>query len=167
VWVLDASPGVRRDRASATEAVVRTLRTLPQPLPSRDRFLEIVTEQGHPRAIADWLAMNLRHADDGLRLRLDLDAIEALLDGYFAVDLWPVLEEARGARTFHIVVGGRSDALDGQDRARLAALAARDGRVRVHLLPDAGHWLHVDAPDALFDLVRDGLGTTGAPAGSR
>jgi pimeloyl-ACP methyl ester carboxylesterase len=145
---------------------VRTLRALPQPLPSRDRFLEMVTEQGHPRAIADWLAMNLRHGDDGLRLRLDLDAIQALLDGYLAVDLWPVLEEARGARAFHVVLGGRSDALDGPDRVRLAALAARDDRVRVHLLPEAGHWLHVDAPDALFDLVRAGLEATAAPATS-
>src|SRR5262249_18749590 len=90
VWVLDASPGTRRERASSTEAALRTLRAVPQPLPSRERFLEIIAEHGHPRAIADWLAMNLRRADDGLRLRLDLDAVEALLDGYFAADLWPV-----------------------------------------------------------------------------
>lgn len=158
VWVLDASPGTRRDRASTPEAVVRTLRTVSQPLPSRERFLEIITAHGHSRSIADWLAMNLRRADDGFRLRLDLDAIEALLDAYFATDAWPVLERARAARELHVVVGALSPALDEVDRARLAALAAREPRVHPHLIAEAGHWVHVDAPDALFELVSGALG---------
>jgi pimeloyl-ACP methyl ester carboxylesterase len=157
VWVLDASPGTRRDRASATEAVVRLLREVPEPLPSRERFLEIVTAHGQSRAIAEWLAMNVRRAEDGFRLRLDLDAVDALLDAYFATDLWPVLERAEGAREIHVVVAGRSDAFDGADRARLATIAAREPRLHVHVIADAGHWLHVDAPDALFELVRAAL----------
>jgi pimeloyl-ACP methyl ester carboxylesterase len=156
-WVLDASPGTRRDRASETEAVLRTLRAVPEELPSRERFLEIVAAHGHPRAIADWMAMNLRRADDGFRLRLDLDAVEALLDAYFAADLWPVLEHAQGARAFHVVVAGQSDALDAADRARLAAIAAREPRVHPHFVAEAGHWVHVDAPDAIFDLVSGAL----------
>jgi pimeloyl-ACP methyl ester carboxylesterase len=158
VWVLDASPGTRRDRASSTEAVLRALRAVPQPLESRERFLEIITSQGHSRAIADWLAMNLRRADDGLRLRLDLDAIEALLDAYFAADLWPVLENAEAARAFHVVVAGKSDALDAEDRARLESLAARKPRVQPILVAEAGHWIHVDAPEALFEMVSQALG---------
>jgi pimeloyl-ACP methyl ester carboxylesterase len=157
VWVLDASPGTRRDRAGQAEEVLRLLRSLPQPLPSRERFLELVTAHGHPPAIAEWLAMNVRRADDGFRLRLDLDALAALLDDYFAVDLWPVVERAAGARALHVVVAERSDALDAADRARLAALAARDPRVHVHTVAGAGHWVHVDAPDALFALVSAAL----------
>jgi pimeloyl-ACP methyl ester carboxylesterase len=156
-WVLDASPGVRRDRAGATEGVVRMLREMPALLPSRPRFLELVAARGHPRAIGDWLAMNVHRDDDGFRLRLDLDAVEALLDDYFAVDLWPVLERAEAARAFHVVVAERSDALDAADRARLAAIAAREPRVRAHLIAGAGHWVHVDAPDALFAVVQAGL----------
>jgi pimeloyl-ACP methyl ester carboxylesterase len=156
-WVLDASPGTRRDRASSTEAIVRMLREIPEPLPSRERFVEIVCGHGHDRAIADWLAMNLRRTDDGLRLRLDLDAIDALLDSYLGTDLWPVLAEARGARAFHVVVAGRSDAWGPADRAELAALAAREPAVRAHVIEDAGHWVHVDAPDALFELMRAAL----------
>ncbi len=157
VWVLDASPGARRGGASSTEAVVRMLREMPQPLPSRERFLEIVAAHGQPRAVAEWLAMNVRRADDGFRLRLDLDAMEALLDDYLAVDLWPVLERALGARAFDVVVAGRSDVFDRADRARLDALATREPRVHAHLVEDAGHWVHVDAPGALFALVRGAL----------
>jgi esterase len=156
-WVLDASLGPQRERASATEPVLRLLRAVPQPLPSRERFLEIAAEHGCSSAVAEWLAMNVRRAGDGFRLQLDLDAIEALLASYFATDLWPVLERAEGARAFHVVVAGRSDAFDDEARARLAAIAAREPRVHAHLIEDAGHWVHVDAPDALFEMVRAAL----------
>jgi pimeloyl-ACP methyl ester carboxylesterase len=158
VWVLDASPGARRERAGETEAVVRMLRAVPQPLASRERFLEIMAAHGQPPAIAEWLAMNVRRAEDGFRFRLDLDAIAALLDDYVATDLWSVIERAEGARAFHVVVAERSDALDAEDRARLAAIAQREPRVHVHVVAGAGHWVHVDAPDALFGLVRAALG---------
>ena len=157
VIVLDASPGTRVDRAGSTEAILRMLREIPDPLPSRERFLDIVISHGHPRSIAEWLAMNVRRTDDGLRFRLDLDAIAALLGDYVATDLWPVVERAAGAARLDVVVGGRSDALDDGDRARLADLAAREPRVRAHVIADAGHWVHVDAPDALFEIVRGAL----------
>ncbi len=155
-WILDASPCARPrgERAGATGQIVTMLRAMPQPLPSRERFLAIVAEHGHPRGIAEWLAMNLRRSDDGFRLRLDLDAIGALLDDYFAVDLWRVLEEGRLARALHVVLGGRSDALDEADRARLTALGSK---VKAHVLEGAGHWIHVDAPDALFAVIAGAL----------
>lgn len=156
-WVLDTSLGVRRDRTSMTEGVLSMLRAMPQPLPSRERFLEIVAAHGQPRAIAEWLAMNVRNADDGFRFRLDLEAVQALVDAYLTTDVWPVLEFAGGARAFHVVVAGRSDAFNDDDRARITATAARTARVHVHFLADAGHWVHVDAPDALFRLVSDAL----------
>jgi len=157
-WVLDASPSAERKgspvrRSSVTGEVVAMLRAIPQPLPSRERFFAIVAERSFPRSIAEWLAMNLRRADDGFRLRLDLDAIEALLADYFAHDLWHVLEEPGFADDLHVVIGGRSNALDAADRARLDELP----HVHAHLLPEAGHWVHVDAPDALFALVHGAL----------
>ena len=159
VWVLDASPGARRDRGTTTTAaaVLRTLRALPARLPSRERFLEIVVAEGHPLAIAEWLAMNVEPTHGGFRLRLDLDAIQALLESYCSVDLWSVLERPERARAFHVVVAGRSDTLDEADRMRLTAIAAREPRVHAHLIEGAGHWVHVDAPDALFELVRPTL----------
>lgn len=157
VWVLDASPGTRRDRAATVDRVIRMLRDIPQPLPSRERFLELVAAEQQPRAIAEWLAMNVRRADDGFRIRLDLDAVASLLDDYFSLDLWPVVEHAENTRAMHVVVAGASPAFDEADRARLELAAMRDGRVHPHLVDGAGHWVHVDAPDALFALVCEAL----------
>ena len=152
LWVLDASPGPRRDRRGTTESVVAMLRSLPDPLPSRERFLELVQERGFSRDIADWLAMNVRRDGDAFRFRLDLGAIEALVDDYFALDLWPALDRPL-ARAMHVVVAGRSDAFDAADRARLTAIAAKNPALHAHLIEGAGHWVHVDAPDALFSLI--------------
>jgi pimeloyl-ACP methyl ester carboxylesterase len=155
-WVLDASPSARPlgARAGATTQIVAMLRAMPQPLPSRESFFAITAEHGLSRGTAEWLAMNLRRTDDGFRLRLDLDAIQALLDDYFAVDLWHVLEEGRLARELHVVVAGASDALDPADRAHLATLKST---VKTHLLEGAGHWVHVDAAEALFALLAGAL----------
>jgi pimeloyl-ACP methyl ester carboxylesterase len=165
-WVLDASPSAEPERSRAdafrgrsrgsetTTEVIRMLRSIPKPLPSRERFFELVAESGFPRSIAEWLAMNVRRTDDGFRFRLDLDAIDALLADYFAADVWHVLEEPGFAEQIHVVIGGQSDALNEAERARLASIP----RVHTHLIAEAGHWVHVDAPDALFELVSSALG---------
>ncbi|MEO7331518.1 MAG: alpha/beta fold hydrolase [Minicystis sp.] len=154
-FLLDASPSRKPhggdDETSAK--VLRMLRALPDPIPSRERFFALVAEHGFPRSIAEWLAMNVRQGEKGLHFSLDLDAIGALLADYFAVDLWPVLEEPGHARAFHVVLGGLSTTVDEASRARLAALPWIDTTV----IEGAGHWLHVDAPDALFAVVSRAL----------
>lgn len=162
LFVLDASPGARAapsagDDTEAVGAVLRLLSDVPQPLPSRERFIELVRAAGFSHAIAQWLAMTLRRTDDGLRLRLDLPAIEALLSDYFARDLFAVVGAERAARRTHVVLGGLSRSVSPVDRARLEALAASSSRVTLDVLPNAGHWLHVDDPDGLFALVRAAL----------
>jgi esterase len=170
-WVLDAGAGAYPEerRTSSTHAVLRMLEEMPMPLPSRERFFEIVAEHGYDRALAEWLAMNVRRAEDGngFRLRVDLSAIRALLTDYFERDLWPVLEEpvasaggavSGAAREVHIVVAGRSSAVPDADNARYRALAAaRPGAVFVHDMPNAGHWLHADDPEGLLAIIRPAL----------
>jgi esterase len=164
VWVLDSLPGARACELASvrTAAVIRMLEEMPRLLPTRERFVEIVEEHGHDRTFAAWLAMNLRHAEGGYQLRLDMTAIRALLESYVATDLWPVVERPDKARELHFVVGGRSDVVLPAGRDRLTAIAARAPHVHVHTLPNAGHWLHVDDPDGLFSIVSSGL--SGLPA---
>jgi esterase len=158
-WVLDAQPGPRHAPESAlgTAAVLRMLDELPALLPSRERFVELVTERGHSRGVAAWLATNLRRDDDGYRLRVDLTAIRALFESYAATDLWPVVESRKNARRLGFVIGGRSEVLGAEDRARLAALAERDPNLHVAVLPAASHWVHTDDPDGVLKIVAEAL----------
>jgi pimeloyl-ACP methyl ester carboxylesterase len=160
VWVLDASPGPRADgmQSEGAPRVIAVLDALPETFPSRERFMETLRERGLSQQITEWLAMNVRRADDGFRFRLDLGVIKALLADCFALDLFPALEDPGLARRVHFVLGGRSDTVSGTDRAHLEALAAQGPlALSVTVLDDAGHWLHADDPDGLFAVVGSAL----------
>lgn len=159
IWVLDATPGARREpRADPNSAqhVVDALRALPASFADRAGFTAAMTARGFSRALADWLAMNLEPAGSGFRLRLDLDAIDGLLADYYRTDLWSALE--RGPGEAHLVVATRSRALDEADRRRAAELP-----VRVHAI-DAGHWLHMEAPETLLALFSAELTAAAVPS---
>jgi len=120
-----------------------------------------MTADGHPPGVAAWLAMNLERDEKGLRLRLDLDAIDAMLEDYFARDLWPVLEGGDGPQRRSVVIAGQSEVWSPAaiNRAEQGA-AARPNCLRVHRIPEAGHWLHVDAPSPLLDCLLSDLDAT-------
>jgi pimeloyl-ACP methyl ester carboxylesterase len=157
--VLDASPSASpgAEASGATAQILAMLEAMPQPYASRERFIEDVERAGHPRAIADWLAMNVRRADDGPRFRLDLGRVRALLADYFAVDLWDALEDPRAARAITVVAGGSSPSLDAACRERLEALAAASPRVTFRVLASAGHWVHADDPDGTVAVLTEAL----------
>jgi esterase len=145
VALLDSAPSARPERAGSeeTHAVLAMLERSPARFESRQAFVSHVQSEGHSRAIADWLAMNLVRTPDGsLRVRTNLALIRALLDDYFARDLWPVVEQSK-ARV-DLVIAGRSEVYAPDEIARAEA---RGGNVRTHVMPKAGHWVHVDAAE--------------------
>jgi esterase len=149
VITLDSDPGSRPDRVGSeqTTAVLAMLERAPRHYAKREQFIELVHGEGHSRGIADWLAMNLERRPDGFALQIDLPGIEALLDSYFASDLWSVLEQSRAQ--VDLVIGGRSQVWDAAHRQRAEQLAERKPTLRIHELPEAGHWVHADDPAGL------------------
>jgi pimeloyl-ACP methyl ester carboxylesterase len=80
--------------------------------------------------------------------------MRSMLEDYFAQDLWSVIESPPGRVREHLVIGGTSLVYDATDRERAHRAATQSGgRVEVHELPDAGHWVHVDDPDGLFAIM--------------
>ena len=156
-FLLDSPPGARAAGNGARE-VLALLRGIPEPLSSREQFLTLVEAAGHSRPIAEWLAMNVRRSDDGFRLRLELDTIQALLDDYFARDLWRVVEGPVGTDQLEVIVGGRSDVIGAAERERFAEVAERTPSVRLHVLERAGHWVHVDDPQGVLSVLTRALG---------
>ncbi len=145
VWVLDATPSARPAAFDAPDNTVRQVLELMERLPARfakrDDFVAAVIAAGQTETLARWLAMNLVPDGDAMRLRLDLPMIRALLADYFTRDLWDAVPGTR------FVLGARSTTVPPEDRARLEAAGARVDVV------DGGHWLHLDAPAALVELL--------------
>ncbi len=154
--VLDSSPSPRHEPVASNDAmqVLAMMESLPTAWATREDFVTAVIAAGKSPSLAQWLAMNVEaEADGSYRLRLDLAVLRALLTDYFERDLWAsVLDPARGP--FAVLVADRGDTLDAADRERLAAAPPH---VHVHHL-DAGHWLHVDAPEAVVEVLVSELG---------
>jgi esterase len=154
MWVLDSSPGPRPERAEndVTRRVLAALRALPAQLESRSQFIAALEQRGIPAAIARWLAKNVVREGELLHFALDLDAIEQMIADYDRIDLWPAVERALPHVTLRFVLAGHDSAVPLADRRKLEALNA-DGAIDLHVLPGAGHWLHVDDPEGLLALM--------------
>lgn len=164
VWALDSDPGVQTP--TEEHQVLRVLGALlahPGPFATRAAAVEAITSQELSHGLAQWLATNLeRTRTDGgehFTWKLDLNEIQVLLGDYFETDLWPFLEaRAReaGSPTFELLVAERSDRWSGSMRERAAELPAA-GAVRLHELLDSGHWVHVDNPQGLLEILKTHL----------
>lgn len=160
LFVVDSLPGARPSRrgSEGTERVVDMLDALPPLLPSRDAFVDHVTSLGFSEPLALWLAQSLAREDEGVRFELDIGRIRALLDDYFAEDLWSVIDPPPAGLSAHLVIAGRSTVYDADDRARARELERRHpGQVFAHVLPEADHWVHVDDPEGLHRVVDGAL----------
>lgn len=155
-WIVDSSPSpitTERD-VTGTRSVIRLLAALPRTWDSHDAFVQAVVGAGQPESIAQWLAMSLKRTGDEKRVfGPDLDVIRQLVEDYARADCWDVVQDLPPGCTLDVVVGGRSEAVSPDDRRRFETLAARDGRVSLHLIEQAGHWVHVDATETLVRLL--------------
>jgi len=129
------------------------VRAVPMPAQSRrDVVQHLVTGAGLSSGLAEWMATNLRREGQSYTWMFDLDAIEELMRDYFRVDLWDFLAQPRARPEFELVVAERSDRWTPELRARGRTLPEA-ARVHYHELPNSGHWVHVDNPVALLELM--------------
>jgi esterase len=168
LWVLDSNPG-SQDPTAANEVirVIQAVRTTTTPAADRAEVVTQLMQQGLSSGTSNWLATNLQRQPQGLVWRFNLDAIYALMLDYFRVDLWPVLESGAADSDFRVVVAERGDRWAPENRARLEAMLETvrhreptvrgSGTVELHVVPNAGHWLHVDNPAFLLELISQNL----------
>jgi esterase len=155
-WLVDSSPSRSRVNGdtTVTAEVIRTLEALPRQWASREAFIAAVVEAGQPPPIAQWLAMNLRRTEDGQRrFGPDLGVIRDLVEDYARTDRWDLVEALPEQCTLGVVIGGRSEVYSPSDRERVEQIAVQNPRISVHVVEQAGHWVHIEAADALVALL--------------
>jgi esterase len=157
IWVLDSNPGSQEPSPSnEVIRVIECVRRTTTPAHDRQAVVGELMAQGLSSGTSQWLATNLQRSDAGFVWRFDLEAIYELMLDYFRVDLWPVLDDRASDSDFRVVVAERSDRWAPENRARIQELAARTP-VSLHVVPNAGHWLHVDNPSFLLELMAQEL----------
>jgi pimeloyl-ACP methyl ester carboxylesterase len=146
VILLDIAPGPVDPAATETRRVLDVLLAAPAEAADRREVRAFLIGRGLSPALADWLLMNLRPVEGGFRWRIDRQALAALHDRFNREDLWPVVE----SRTVPVrcVRGARSSYVSEADARRLQAAGCT-----VDTLEGAGHYVHVDALEALVDAL--------------
>lgn len=155
VWVFDATPSAwPPDKADESDVarVIRSLRQIPLPLARREDLVERMTAMGFGPMLTGWMTTNLRRGPAGLTWKFDLDAVEELLGDYMSLDMRPWLDDPWRSTRVHLVRAALSDRWRPEELTWLEDRADEE-RLWLHTLADAGHWLHVDNPKGLLDLV--------------
>lgn len=101
-------------------------------------------------AVRQFLLKNLVRADGGFAWRIPLDTIYAEYEHIAAAP--PSSGPFEGPALF--IRGGASDYLPD---AAGPAIRERFPNARIETIPGAAHWVHVDAPEAFVELVREFL----------
>jgi pimeloyl-ACP methyl ester carboxylesterase len=157
VWVLDAVPGAQGGDPTEISDVIRAVRSVPMPAQSRREVVSHLVERaGLSSGLAEWMGTNLKREGEHYVWVFNLDAIEELLRDYFEVDLWSFIAEPRERPQLELVVAEHSARWTPELRARAQALPP-SARVVYHELPRSGHWVHVDNPDGLLQIMAEHL----------
>lgn len=151
VVLLDIAPGPIEAVTSASTDVLAVLVDAPAEVATRDEMRAWLEGRGLQGGIAAWLMTNLVDRGQAFGWRFDRAALADLQPRVLAADLWPVV--ARTPDRVRCIRGGRSPYVADDDVARFAAL----GCAPVVTLPGAGHFVHVDAPEALLDALTAAL----------
>jgi len=151
VWVVDSTPAAARTRAGA-DRLLGVLTGLDEPFEDRSVVVREVRRAGFDPMIADWAATNLVRKGVGYRWRVDLAALELLLEDFYREDLWPVVEAPGPGTELIFVRASEGSLLDDASAARLERLEADGECVRLVQL-EGGHWLNMANPEGLLELL--------------
>jgi pimeloyl-ACP methyl ester carboxylesterase len=157
-WVLDTNPGpaqtdLRRISSTNVVQVFRALKAVPQPLTTREELVSFLLERGFARVLADWMTTNLRREDDGFRWRFDLPGVSHMVDSYTQADFFETLRETNHAGSVELVRAEQTDWPE-SDRESLKTMDADMALpFSYHVLAKSGHWVHVERPNELIELL--------------
>ena len=92
-----------------------------------------------------------------------------MMDSYKRLGYYDMLQRPPPGVDVHIVRAANSDRWGRRELSQLEALGSgssegepeQAARVHVHVLPKAGHWLHVENPDGLLRLIAPSLAAVG------
>ena len=152
-WVLDSPPGFRDADPAVldTLGVIAAVRSVPMPAADRNDVRDHLRAQGLSEPLIQWLLTSVRKDEQGWHWVWDLDAVDHMIRDYLALDLMGPLAAWSGPR-IELVRAGRSDRWLPSEIATLESLPDA-APVDLHELSNAGHWLHVDDPAGLLELM--------------
>lgn len=166
LWVLDSVPGKVSSENSdgEVEKVLQTLQHLPASIPSRKWLVDHMIKLGFSKSLSDWIGSNLKKSGEIETWAFNLEGAVQMFDSYRDTDYWPLLEHPPKGTEIAIIRAEMSDRWEPDVVKRLDALSNRtfcesEGKFSTHILPNSGHWVHVDNPKGLIDIIAPKIAT--------
>ncbi|WKA11601.1 hypothetical protein VitviT2T_029082 [Vitis vinifera] len=167
VWVLDATPGKVRpggDGEDHPEELISFLSKMPNEVFSKRDVMNALIKEGFSKDVAQWVVTNLQQTSSpgssspSFSWVFDLKGIAEMYQSYEETNLWNIVEDVPRGVHVNFLKAERSLhrwALEDLQRIHAAEDLAADegGGVEMHVLEDAGHWVHADNPDGLFRIL--------------
>ncbi|KAL0347025.1 UNVERIFIED_CONTAM: 40S ribosomal protein S14-3 [Sesamum calycinum] len=160
LWVLDSVPGkvIQDNTDGEVEKVLQTLQSLPSTIPSRKWLVDHMLKLGFSKSLSEWIGSNLKKSGEQETWAFNLDGAVQMFNSYREMDYWPLLDHTPKGMEIDIVRAEKSDRWNQDVIRQLEHLSAKgvnknEGKVSVHVLPNAGHWVHVDNPKGLLDII--------------
>ncbi|KAL6840301.1 hypothetical protein ACP4OV_030111 [Aristida adscensionis] len=168
VWVLDATPGKVRaggDGEDHPAELIEFLRRMPTQVSSKQEVVDALVKGQFSVDVARWVATNLQRnstlgprSSSNFSWTFDLNGISEMYKSYEDTNLWRIVENVPRGVHINFLKAERSLhrwALEDLQRIHTAEELAADegGGVEMHVLEDAGHWVHADNPDGLFRIL--------------
>lgn len=140
------------------EKVLRTLHSLPSPIPSRSWLVNHMIQLGFSKSLSEWIGSNLKKSGEKETWAFDLKGAIQMFNSYRETSYWSLLEHPPKGMEIGLVVAEKSDRWDPDLIQRLESLSSRtrdesEGKFSLHVLPNSGHWVHVDNPKGLLEIV--------------
>ena len=145
--VVDIAPVPYRGHANGE--IIDALSALPLGrLKSRGEIDAALAPSIPDAMLRSYLLANLRRDGDRFSWRINLAGLSASLSALHGFPTFAPGTCFDGPTL--VIEGGRSDYIRAEDRPVMRALFPQ---TRFETLPDAGHWVHADAPDAVSALI--------------
>ena len=172
VFVLDALPhsvlsSTRFSQEMSVAQVIDCLRRATVPAPTKETVLAELAGMGMQESMVQWMSTNLKRVPlpgggSGLDWLFDMEVVAPLFDDVKRVDFTGLCAAAPEGTKLHFVRAGKNTAWTPAVLQDFETWhRSSRGRVELSTLPDAGHWVHVDEPDKLFDIMAPAFAKAG------
>ena len=151
LWVIDSTPAPSRSEGSSAR-MLHLLARSPARFANRDEAIAWIQAAGFDEPTARWMAMNLQRREDDWAWQLDVSGLQDLLVDFERADLWSIVEAASPGTDIRFVQAENDSILSDDAYQRLERLETNGEAVQVSRL-SGGHWLHIDNPDGLLELL--------------
>ncbi|THG14282.1 hypothetical protein TEA_021867 [Camellia sinensis var. sinensis] len=170
LWVLDSIPGKvnPENNDGEVEKVLQTSQSLPTSIPSRKWLMDHMSQLGFFKSLSHWIGSNLKKSGEHETWAFNLEgalqmfnSYRWLMDhmsqlGFFkSLSHWigSNLKKSGEHETWAFNLEGDVDVIQRLEHLASWRSGASEGKVSVHVLPNSGHWVHVDNPKGLLEIV--------------